>query len=172
MHRLSAPSFNIPQHQRDPRYTLRLHITAAALGLFDGSQNPLVGGGKRQPHESLRCTIGAGLTTSPYWCLQDRDQLDAAEAQPHSRAELAAVSSNPTGLKAKHAGIYHSDRAMLGLGLYALSSVFLATMLICAKTLKQHGFPVWQNLLARSLSIMTFSVIACARQRVNPFGNR
>lgn len=104
--------------------------------------------------------------------MQDHDQLDAAECQPVSRADLAAVDSVTTGPKAKQAGIYHSDRALLGLGLYALSSVFLATMLICAKTLKQHGFPVWQNLLARSLSIMTFSLIACARQHVNPFGNR
>ena len=109
---------------------------------------------------------------------QDRaqpDTLDSAEAQiahTEARAEYEAVGDDTTGPKANNKGIYHSDRAVLGLGLYALSSVFLATMLICAKTLKQHGFPVWQNLLARSLSIMTFSLIACARQRVNPFGNR
>lgn len=107
--------------------------------------------------------------------MQDRaqqDQLDSVEAQADARAQVAASSDDTTGPKAKHAGIYHSDKAVLGLGLYALSSVFLATMLICAKTLKQHGFPVWQNLLARSLSIMIFALIACARQRVNPFGNR
>lgn len=109
---------------------------------------------------------------------QDRaqpDTLDSAEAQigrTEASAEYEAVGDDTTGPKAKNKGIYHSDRAVLGLGLYALSSVFLATMLICAKTLKQHGFPVWQNLLARSLSIMTFALIACARQRVNPFGNR
>lgn len=103
------------------------------------------------------------------------DALDSAEAQQTQaevQAQVAAVGNDTTGPKAKDAGIYHSDRAVLGLGLYALSSVFLATMLICAKTLKQHGFPVWQNLLARSLSIMTFALIACARQGVNPFGNR
>lgn len=104
--------------------------------------------------------------------MQDRHQPDAEQALADATEELAAIGDESTEPKAKHAGIYHSDKAVLGLGLYALSSVFLATMLICAKTLKQHGFPVWQNLLARSLSIMTFSLIACARQRVNPFGNR
>ena len=124
---------------------------------------------------SVRQTILQLLAIRCTCAVQDRagrDQLDSVEAQADDRTEAAAGSDEVTGPKAKHAGIYYSDKGLLGLGLYALSSVFLATMLICAKTLKQHGFPVWQNLLARSLSIMTFSLIACARQRVNPFGNR
>ena len=108
--------------------------------------------------------------------LQDHGQTNGDTEAQHIQAEARDVSdpatNDATAPQARKTGIYHSDRAILGLALYALSSVFLATMLICAKRLKQHGFPVWQNLLARSLSIMTFALIACAKQRVNPFGNR
>lgn len=126
----------------------------------------------------LQSSLSQARCSRPCHTLQDHaqpDSLDSAEAQnghAEALAESAAMGHDTQGPKATNKGIYHSDRAVLGLGLYALSSVFLATMLICAKTLKQHGFPVWQNLLARSLSIMTFALIACARQRVNPFGNR
>lgn len=98
--------------------------------------------------------------------------MEAQDVHAEASGSTATATNEATTPTPNKTGIYHSDRAILGLALYALSSVFLATMLICAKRLKQHGFPVWQNLLARSLSIMTFALIACARQRVNPFGNR
>ena len=92
--------------------------------------------------------------------------LDATEAQNLDGTNPAPVTED------KKTGIYYSDRALLGLGLYAISSIFLATMLICAKSLAKRGFPTWQNLLCRSLSIMAVALIICAKQRVNPFGNR
>ena len=106
--------------------------------------------------------------------LQDHhaDVLDAAEAQPEAGANPAAVTASDSPAQNKSTGIYYSDKALLGLGLYAVSSVFLATMLICAKTLSRRGFPTWQNLLCRSLSIMAVALVICAKQKVNPFGNR
>eukprot|EP00891_Asterochloris_glomerata_P008721 jgi/Astpho2/8721/Aster-05285 len=68
---------------------------------------------------------------------------------------------------------YAEDKPLLGLGTYCLSSIFLATMLVAAKILgqKKH-YPTFQLLLARGSIIMIFALIACARQKVNPFGKR
>lgn len=106
--------------------------------------------------------------------LQDHhaDVLEAAEAQPLASTNPAAASATNSRDTKQRTGIYYADKALLGLGLYAVSSVFLATMLICAKTLSKRGFPTWQNLLCRSLSIMAVALVICAKQRVNPFGNR
>ena len=122
-------------------------------------------------HCILRCSTN--LTSLR---LQDHhagvDVLDAAEAQPQAGANPAAAIGAASPADKSNTGIYYSDKALLGLGLYALSSVFLATMLICAKTLSKRGFPTWQNLLCRSLSIMAVALVICAKQKVNPFGNR
>ena len=46
-------------------------------------------------------------------------------------------------------------------------------MLVAAKTLGQvKHYPTFQLLLARGSIIMIFALIACARQKVNPFGKR
>lgn len=97
--------------------------------------------------------------------LSDEASSDAAGEAEHQ----AAV---PQAYPVETAPSIPQDRTLLGMGFYCCSSVFLATMLICAKLLGRRDYPVWQALLARSGSIMTFALIACARQRVNPFGNR
>lgn len=65
-----------------------------------------------------------------------------------------------------------ADRPMLGLASYALSSVFLASMLTFAKLLGERKMPVFEILLARSTSILAIALVICAKDGVNPFGNR
>lgn len=89
------------------------------------------------------------------------------EGQPADRQQLLAKHVSSSGKPA-----YAPDRALVGLAFYALSSVFLATMLVAAKLLGKRSYPTWQTLLARSSIIMMFALAACAKQRKNPFGNR
>jgi len=65
-----------------------------------------------------------------------------------------------------------ADRTLLGLASYALSSVFLASMLTFAKLLGKDKMPVFEILLARSSTILFIALIMCAKDGVNPFGNR
>lgn len=67
---------------------------------------------------------------------------------------------------------YKPDRTILGLASYACSSVFLASMLTFAKILGKREMPVFEILLARSSSILIIALLVCAKERVNPFGNR
>ncbi len=67
---------------------------------------------------------------------------------------------------------YKPDRTILGLASYACSSVFLASMLTFAKILGKRQMPVFEILLARSSSILVIALLVCAKERVNPFGNR
>ena len=89
--------------------------------------------------------------------------LDEAEAQ----AQHKDIDSHE-----EPKASYKADRTMLGLGSYACSSVFLASMLTFAKILGKENMPVFEILLARSSSILIVSLIVCAKDRVNPFGNR
>ena len=67
---------------------------------------------------------------------------------------------------------FKPDRTVLGLASYAISSVFLASMLTFAKLLGKKQMPTFEILLARSSSILIIALIMCAKDRVNPFGNR
>lgn len=88
-------------------------------------------------------------------------ELDDAERQ---QAKDDTLSSSVPYVK--------PDRTVLGLASYAFSSVFLATMLTLAKLLGKDKMPVFEILLARSSSILVIALIVCAKDGVNPFGNR
>ena len=45
-------------------------------------------------------------------------------------------------------------------------------MLTFAKILGKQDMPVFEILLARSSSILVIALCVCAKERVNPFGNR
>jgi drug/metabolite transporter (DMT)-like permease len=96
------------------------------------------------------------------------ERLDDLESQPNG-----AAAESSAGKKAKDLiMVIKPDRTALGLGSYALSSVFLASMLSFAKILGQREMPVFEILLARSSTILVIALIICAKDGVNPFGNR
>lgn len=94
-----------------------------------------------------------------------QDELDSAERQPPKE-----VDEDSEGVPSERP--VKADRPILGLASYALSSVFLATMLTFAKLLGRREMPVFEILLARSTSILAIALTICAKDHVNPFGNR
>ena len=99
-----------------------------------------------------------------------QDDLDAAERQPNDLQGHKDIDTVPSA--ARKEPTYKADRPLLGLASYALSSVFLASMLTFAKILGKKHLPVFEILLTRSMSILVISLLICAKDRVNPFGNR
>ncbi|KAK9829224.1 hypothetical protein WJX72_004585 [[Myrmecia] bisecta] len=84
-------------------------------------------------------------------------------------------SSNGTDAVKARPRYYHGEEGqhtVRGLCLYACSSVFLATMLVFAKILGERHMPVFEILLARSTIICAIALVKCAKDRVNPLGNR
>ena len=75
-----------------------------------------------------------------------QDQLIDVERQ----ANGAPAESNAVTKAKDLIMVIKPDRTALGLGSYALSSVFLASMLSFAKILGQKHMPVFEILLARS----------------------
>ncbi|KAK9904222.1 hypothetical protein WJX75_007139 [Coccomyxa subellipsoidea] len=124
--------------------------------------------------QNLWATNGAGAEYSP-------DLQSSGLANGHSVAG-PTPNGHTNGLhlphEEEHAKLEPApkkekvERTAFGLALYALSSCFLATMLMFAKKLGQWNIPTFEILLARSGFLVFFALVGCAIQRQNPLGKR
>ncbi|BDA45883.1 probable pseudopaline exporter CntI [Coccomyxa sp. Obi] len=128
--------------------------------------------------QSLRATNGVGAGTS-------QPLQGSSNGTRHSDAALAVPNGHTNG----HVNGFHVEeeehvkletaprqkkieRTAYGLALYAISSCFLATMLMFAKKLGQWNIPTFEILLARSGFLVFFALVGNALQRQNPLGKR
>ena len=160
-------------------YAVQSYRESPSKGLEARAQNPVL-------HTGVRHSVYISKSLVLY-CLSSVDRASESKVMlltKHATNLLPLLCQGDSNVAERQAkdvdevsdppeeGKIKADRPVLGLASYAISSIFLASMLTFAKLLGQRQMPVFEILLARSTTILTIALIICAKDRVNPFGNR